>query len=123
MHRMQAIERELGKKTLPRCQVGDTVEVHYLIKEGERERVQRFIGTVIALKGRGIARSITVRRVSGSVTSSSPSNTTTQGQARSQEVRMAGVPAPWFEPSDTHPERPSRSAEVLFPGPTGNRWI
>jgi large subunit ribosomal protein L19 len=63
MHRMQKIERELGKKTLPKVDVGDTVEVHYLIKEGDKERVQLFIGTVIALKGRGIRRSMTVRRI------------------------------------------------------------
>lgn len=63
MHRMQAIEQQLGKKTLPNVKVGDTVEVHYLIKEGDKERVQLFVGTVIALKGRGIRRSITVRRI------------------------------------------------------------
>jgi len=63
MHRMQQIEKELGKKTLPNVKVGDTVEVHYLIKEGDKERVQLFIGTVIALKGRGIRRSVTVRRI------------------------------------------------------------
>jgi large subunit ribosomal protein L19 len=63
MHLIERIEKELGKKTLPKVQVGDTVEVHYLIREGEKERVQLFIGTVIALKGRGIRRSITVRRI------------------------------------------------------------
>jgi large subunit ribosomal protein L19 len=63
MHLIQQIEKELGKKSLPKCEVGDTVEVHYLIREGEKERVQLFIGTVIALKGRGIRRSITVRRI------------------------------------------------------------
>lgn len=63
MHRLQTIEQELGKKTAPEARVGDTVEVHYLIKEGEKERVQLFIGTVIAVKGRGIRRSVTVRRI------------------------------------------------------------
>jgi large subunit ribosomal protein L19 len=63
MHRMQKIEQELGKKDLPKVEVGDTVEVHYLIKEGDKERVQLFIGTVIALKGRGIRRTVTVRRI------------------------------------------------------------
>ncbi len=63
MHRLQTIERELGKQTLPKVLVGDTVEVHYLIKEGDKERVQLFIGTVIAVKGRGIRRSVTVRRI------------------------------------------------------------
>lgn len=63
MHRLQTIERELGKQTIPQVLVGDTVEVHYLIKEGDKERVQLFIGTVIAVKGRGIRRSVTVRRI------------------------------------------------------------
>lgn len=57
------LERENGKKNLPSVHVGDTVEVHYLIKEGDKERVQLFIGTIIAIKGRGIRRSVTVRRI------------------------------------------------------------
>ncbi len=63
MHLIESIERELGKKTLPAPAVGDTVEVHYLIREGEKERVQLFIGLVIAIKGRGIRKTITVRRI------------------------------------------------------------
>jgi large subunit ribosomal protein L19 len=63
MHPIHELEKELGKQRLPEVRVGDTVEVHYLIREGDKERVQLFIGTVIALKGRGIRRSITVRRI------------------------------------------------------------
>jgi large subunit ribosomal protein L19 len=63
MHLIQTLEAELGKKRLPAVTVGDTVEVHYLIKEGEKERVQLFVGTVIALAGRGIRRTVTVRRI------------------------------------------------------------
>ena len=63
MNLIEQVEKELGKQKTPTCQVGDTVEVHYLIREGEKERVQLFIGLVIALKGRGIRRSITVRRI------------------------------------------------------------
>jgi large subunit ribosomal protein L19 len=63
MHLIEKIERENGKRQLPGIHVGDTVEVHYLIKEGDKERVQLFIGTIIALNGRGIRRSITVRRI------------------------------------------------------------
>ena len=54
---------ENGKQRVPQVHVGDTVEVHYLIKEGDKERIQLFVGTVIALQGRGIARSIIVRRI------------------------------------------------------------
>ena len=63
MHLIQQIEKELATRPLPDIRVGDTVEVHYLIREGEKERVQLFIGTVIAVKGRGIRRSATVRRI------------------------------------------------------------
>ena len=63
MHPIDELEKELGKDELPPVQVGDTVEVHYLIREGDKERVQLFIGTVIRIGGRGINRSITVRRI------------------------------------------------------------
>jgi len=63
MHVIRQIEKELATRQLPDVRVGDTVEVHYLIREGDKERVQLFIGTVIAMNGRGIAKSITVRRI------------------------------------------------------------
>lgn len=43
--------------------IGDTVDVHYLIVEGEKERVQIFQGVLIGMKSRGINRTITVRRI------------------------------------------------------------
>jgi len=54
---------ELGKKKLPSVHVGDTVQVHYLIREGQKERIQLFTGTVLVLQGRGIAKAIVVRRI------------------------------------------------------------
>ena len=63
MHIIEKIERENGKRQLPQVHVGDTVEVHYLIKEGDKERVQLFTGTIIAMTGRGIRASMTVRRI------------------------------------------------------------
>jgi large subunit ribosomal protein L19 len=63
MHVIRQIEKELATRQLPDVRVGDTVEVHYLIREGDKERVQLFIGLVIAMNGRGIARSITERRI------------------------------------------------------------
>ena len=63
MSLMDDLGKELGKAKLPPAHVGDTVEVHYLIKEGEKERVQIFKGTVLAIQGRGVARSILVRRI------------------------------------------------------------
>ena len=60
--------KELNKaeleKELPEVQVGDTVRVHVKVKEGSRERIQVFEGTVIAKKHGGIEETITVRRIS-----------------------------------------------------------
>jgi large subunit ribosomal protein L19 len=63
MDLIHQLEQELGKPALPVMHVGDTVEVHYLIREGDKERIQLFIGTIIAMKGRGIRKTITVRRI------------------------------------------------------------
>jgi large subunit ribosomal protein L19 len=63
MHLIEKLERAHMTRPAPNVRVGDTVEVHYLIREGDKERVQLFIGTVIAVKGRGIRRSLTVRRI------------------------------------------------------------
>ena len=50
-------------KEVPAVEVGDTVRVHVKVKEGARERIQVFEGTVIAKKGSGVAETFTVRRV------------------------------------------------------------
>jgi len=63
MDKMRQIELELMKPSIPDFNVGDTVDVHYLIKEGDKERVQLFSGTVIAIRGSGIRRSALVRRL------------------------------------------------------------
>ena len=52
------------KTDLPELKVGDTVKVHAKIKEGNRERIQIFEGTIIAMKHSGINKTITVRRIS-----------------------------------------------------------
>lgn len=52
------------KVDAPDVKVGSTVRVHVKIREGNRERIQAFEGTVIAVKGSGVAKTFTVRRVS-----------------------------------------------------------
>lgn len=64
MDLMKVLTDSQVKSELPAINVGDTVRVHVLIKEGTRERVQVFEGTVIARKHGGINETITVRRVS-----------------------------------------------------------
>ncbi|HKX45686.1 MAG TPA: 50S ribosomal protein L19, partial [Planctomycetota bacterium] len=63
MNLIESIEQTLGKASLPSVRVGDMVDVHYLIREGDKERIQLFVGTVIAVTGRGIRRTIAVRRI------------------------------------------------------------
>ncbi len=60
---IQDIEKKYRKEELPDFKVGDTVEVEVTIVEGEKERIQIFTGTVISIKGRGIGRVFTVRRI------------------------------------------------------------
>ena len=51
------------KKDIPNLRIGDTVDVHYKIIEGDKERIQVFQGVLIAQKGRGVNATITVRRI------------------------------------------------------------
>ena len=64
MDLMQAFSAKYQKAEPPVANVGDTVRVHVHIKEGNRERIQVFEGTVIAKKHGGINETITVRRIS-----------------------------------------------------------
>ena len=63
MNILEAFASEQIKSAVPAFNVGDTVRVHNRIKEGSRERIQLFEGTVTAKKNGGIAESFTVRRV------------------------------------------------------------
>jgi len=64
MDALKLIAQDSLKNEVPQFDVGDTVRVHVRIKEGDRERIQAFEGTVIAKKHGGIAETFTVRRVS-----------------------------------------------------------
>ena len=64
MDLMQAFTEKYKKAEPPVVEVGDTVRVHLKVKEGNRERIQVFEGTVIAKKHGGIEETITVRRLS-----------------------------------------------------------
>lgn len=60
---LRAIEQEQIRSDLPEFKVGDTIRVQVKIKEGTRERVQAFEGTVIKKQNGGIRETFTVRRV------------------------------------------------------------
>jgi large subunit ribosomal protein L19 len=57
------VESASLKKDTPHFEIGDTVDVHCRIQEGDKTRTQVFTGTVIARQGRGINESFTVRRI------------------------------------------------------------
>ena len=57
------VEKPFLKAEPPSFQIGDTVDVHSRIVEGEKERTQVFNGVVIARSGRGVNASLTVRRI------------------------------------------------------------
>ena len=64
MDMIKAFTNEQLKKEVPVINIGDTVRIHNKIKEGARERIQLFEGTVIAKHGGGISETFTVRRIS-----------------------------------------------------------
>ena len=64
MDALKLIAQDSLDAEVPSFEVGDSVRVHVKIKEGDRERIQVFEGTVIAKKHGGVAETFTVRRVS-----------------------------------------------------------
>jgi large subunit ribosomal protein L19 len=68
MNRTEVLESAVSSQlkdaeNLSDIAVGDTVDVHYRIVEGEKERIQVFQGVLLGMKGRGVNRTITVRRI------------------------------------------------------------
>ena len=63
MNKLDIFASEQLKAEVPAFNIGDTIRIHNRIKEGARERIQLFEGTVIARHGSGISETFTVRRV------------------------------------------------------------
>jgi len=63
MDLLHEIEAPYMKSDIPEFRVGDTLEIRFLIREGDKERLQSFIGTLIRRRGSGIREMITVRRI------------------------------------------------------------
>jgi len=61
---IKKVEEKFLRKDIPDFSPGDTVAVHFIIREGERERVQIFQGIVMRRKGGGVRETFTVRKVS-----------------------------------------------------------
>jgi large subunit ribosomal protein L19 len=68
MDLMKVVEKAFSQgNDFPKFNSGDTITVHYKIKEGNKERIQQFKGTVIQKNGDGGTRTFTVRKMSGSI--------------------------------------------------------
>ena len=61
---IEAVESKYRKTDAPNFSIGDTVDVHFRIKEENKSRIQVFSGIVIGMKGAGMNKSFTVRRIS-----------------------------------------------------------
>jgi large subunit ribosomal protein L19 len=57
----------IAKKEFPEFSAGDTLTVYYQIREGEKVRTQFFKGVVIQIKGQGLAKTFTIRKMSGTI--------------------------------------------------------
>ncbi len=65
---MKVVENEFAvKKEFPEFKAGDTVTVHYKIKEGNKERIQNYKGVVLQRKSPGHNETFTVRKISGGI--------------------------------------------------------
>jgi large subunit ribosomal protein L19 len=68
MNLMNVVEKKLAVETdFPKFIAGDTITVHYKIKEGNKERIQQFRGLVIQRSGTGNTETFTVRKMSGNI--------------------------------------------------------
>ena len=68
MDLLKVAEKEFTKENnLPQFHSGDTITVHYKIKEGSKERIQQFRGVVLQRRGSGISETFTVRKISGNI--------------------------------------------------------
>lgn len=65
---MSVVNKEFAvENKIPAFKAGDTVTVHYKIREGNKERIQQFRGVVIKRSGSGITETFTVRKMSGNI--------------------------------------------------------
>ncbi len=67
MNKVDLIEQSMMRSDMPDFKPGDIVNVHVRVKEGSKERIQEYQGIVISIKGAGLRRMFTVRKVSNGV--------------------------------------------------------
>lgn len=67
MDKITLVEQTQVHENLPKFGVGDTVNVHYRVREGEKERIQQYEGVVISMRGSSANKTFTVRKISNNV--------------------------------------------------------
>lgn len=67
MDKLALVEQTQVRSDLPEFNTGDTINVHYRVREGDKERIQQYQGVVIAFKGSGANRTFTVRKISSNI--------------------------------------------------------
>jgi large subunit ribosomal protein L19 len=67
MNKLHEVTKDLLKKNIPDFNPGDTISMDIRVVEGDKERIQRFQGVVIARKHGGIEETITVRKISNGI--------------------------------------------------------
>ena len=67
MNKLNIVEAPNLKSDLPVFTPGDTVAVHVKVVEGDKERIQIFQGTVLQIRGSGISKTFTVRKISNGI--------------------------------------------------------
>ncbi|MEN9838960.1 MAG: hypothetical protein RL177_439 [Bacteroidota bacterium] len=67
MNKLTLVEQTQVHDNLPAFNVGDTVNIHYKVREGDKERIQQYEGVVIGIKGSGANKTFTVRKISNNV--------------------------------------------------------
>ncbi len=67
MEKLKLIEQTVVRDEIPSFTAGDTVNVHYRVREGDKERIQQYKGIVINERGSGSNKTFTVRKMSGNI--------------------------------------------------------
>lgn len=92
------IQINLGSTTHPVFKAGDTITVHYKIKEGDKQRIQQFKGVVLQRKGTGTTETVTIRKVSGGI----------------GVERIIPVASPFIEKIEVHKHGRVRRARIFY---------
>jgi large subunit ribosomal protein L19 len=64
---IDVVEASYKRSDIPEFRAGDTINVHIRIREGDKERTQQFKGLVLQISGRGLSKTITVRKISSGI--------------------------------------------------------